>query len=413
MAGACFRRGDVTQGLVELTGESLVGSLRRALDAVSSTSGVPLSEIERLLPSAEMDALVARLDLVQADAVAQWALHMTHGSSLLEAIAKLTADGRPPEAGLCLSRIATKMRLEKALATPLRDLADLVDAWQSLLERVRGRIDGGKVLEQAKRRREKRRQMLALVAVVTFITLAAIAITVTKARGRIAELTSRSNPCEIELMTSGDERLASSEQSTVIAQRRSECSSQRERTRLEEERAQREKERLAREEQERRERAAMCTNLAERLSSGASTPLPPRTLELLGKDAEFLSRLARGQLLGQDVTKDLRSVVCADGPASIPFANAVAAAVVNNSSAWLQEHGLSASVVELLEKGRESVSRTSRENLAKPVDKLALKALVNSNEAELARSRRACEALKALDVVTGVYCKSVLRPRND
>ncbi len=411
MAGASFRRGDVKQGLAELTGESLVGSVQRAIDTVASTSGVPVADIERLLPAGEMDALVARIAATQSDALRQWELHMTHASSLLEAIAKLTADGRPPEAGLCLSRIATKMRLEKALAAPLRDLAGLVDSWQAMLEQVRGSIDRGKVLEAAKRRREKRRQMAALGAVVTFVVVAAVAITVVKSRKRVDEMIARANPCEVELLGASDLRLASTTQDAAVASRRVACTNQREETRRAEERAHEEKQRRAKEEEERRERAAMCTSLGERLAQPGAAPLPPRTLALLGKDADFFARLVQGKLQGSDVTRDVTMLTCADGPASVAIAKAFTAAVVKSSSAWLSEHALSPTVLAMLTRGREGAPLFAREELERPIDKLALKALVSSEPEELGRARRACDALRALEVKVGLYCGALLSAR--
>jgi hypothetical protein len=44
--------------LEELSGESLVGSVQRAIDTVASTVGLPPYEVERLLPTTDMDAML-------------------------------------------------------------------------------------------------------------------------------------------------------------------------------------------------------------------------------------------------------------------------------------------------------------------------------------------------------------------
>jgi len=249
--------------------------------------------------------------------------------------------------------------------------------------------------------------MVALCGVVSFVIVAACAITVLKARRRIDDLLARTNPCEIELLPPGDLRFATTAQESGVAARRSACSRQREETRLAEERTRAEKQRREKEEEDRRERAAMCKALGERLDKPGTEPLPARTLTLLGKDADFFSRLVQGKFQGADVTRDVSALTCGDGPASDAIARTFAGAVVRNATTWLDEHALSPSVLAMATKGKEGAQLFQREGLQRPIDKLALKSLVHSEPEQQARARRACELLRALDVSQGIYCDAL------
>lgn len=408
MAGASFRRGDVTQGLAELSGESLVGSVQRAVDAVARTVGLPRTEVERLLPAGEMDALVGRIAPAQVAATSQWERHMSQASSLLEAIAKLTADGRAPEAGLCLMRIATKMRLERELAAPLRELAERIDEWQLILERVGKRIDAGKELEKARLRRERQRITAAVTAITALLGGAGLAGWVVRLRNDVDQVLVRSNACEAELLTERHLKVASSFQREAVAGRLRACASMRVEAKRQEERRRAEQEASAREEALRRERKTMCAELAERLGTPRETALAPRTLELLGRDAPLFMRLAKGKLDAEDVRREVESLACLDGSGTA-VARAYAVALVTSAESWVPTTLPSKSAAVLATRGKEALSLSARDEFARVVDKRALQAIMSGKLGIIEEAVRACEVLGTLDATPRIYCRALLK----
>jgi len=409
MAGSSLRRGDVKQGLEELSGESLVGSVQRAIDTVATTVGLPPYEVERLLPTADMDAMLELVASTQLEALEQWQLHMAHAGGLLEAIAKLTADGRAPEAGLSLMRIATKMKLEKALAAPLRELAEHIERWQELLEVIRKQLDEGKELAEARRRRQRVQLGIAALTGIALMAVSALGYTVMNARKNVEAVLAQANPCEVELIAPGDLSMAGSSQKASVTSKREACRLVRERAKIAEQKQREEEARLERELEKKRARAALCKELGARLAKPSAEALDPKLSAMLGKDAPFMAELSRGKLADDDVTRDVSAMSCMDGESGDAVASAFAAAAIKTAESWLPGHSPSPSVVALIARGKGAVSKAARENLVPPIEKLALDALVTGKVEFAAKARRKCDVLTALDVTPHLYCKTVLR----
>lgn len=409
MAANCLRRGDVRQGLTELSGDSLVGSVQRAIDAIAETVGLPTHEVERLLPTEEMDDLLEGVATTQSTSAAQWDLHMAHAGGLLEAIAKLTSDGRAPEAGMCLMRIATKMKLEKGLASPLRELAGHIERWQELLERVRRELDEGKELKEARQRRRVVRVGIAGLTGVAVLAVAALVTTVWKARRQIDDVLALPSPCEVELLLAADLSMASAEQKSTLVAKHAACSGTRELARIAEEKIQEDKARQLREAEAKRTREATCIELGVRLSKPSTEALSPKLKEILAKDMTFMTALARGKIDNADVSRDVSNLTCLDGQAGDAIAGAFAAALAQAGESWLPEHTPSPSALTLVKRGKASVSRIARANLIPPIEKVALDALLTGKSEPVRAARKKCDVLTMLDVTPHLYCQAVLR----
>ena len=118
-AGQCILSSRVTDGLRELTPDSLYGGFRRGVEESAKRVGVGPADVESLLPMDKVKHLVSRLTLSQQRAVEAWNLHAGHIGGLLKGVADLTADGRAPDVGLCLDRLAKKVMRDRELADPL------------------------------------------------------------------------------------------------------------------------------------------------------------------------------------------------------------------------------------------------------------------------------------------------------
>ncbi|MBM4376175.1 MAG: hypothetical protein FJ095_13920 [Deltaproteobacteria bacterium] len=409
MAGGSFRRGDVAQGLAELTAESLVGSVDRAIEAVAGAVGLPRGEVERVVPMAELRKKAARMAPIQAASVAQWERHMAHASSLLEAIAKLTADGRPPEAGLCLMRIATKMRLERDLAAPLRELAGLVDAWQETLIDLRTRLDAGKELERARLRRERTRLALIGAAIVGFLGIAAAGGWVARTREQLEDVLTRPNPCEVELLTEDQLRFANDLQREMARSRKSACAAMRESVRQREERERVERERREQEEATKRAKASACDELTKRLDGTGDRTLAAQTLALFDRDASLHERLLRGTLEAEDVTRDLSKLTCVGGKGDAAIASAYAKALAASVETWGPRALPSRSARDLAIRGKSALTHNAREELTRVIDKRALDAIMSGRLGVIEDAVQACEVVQALEAQPRVYCRAILK----
>ncbi len=159
-AGQCILSSRVADGLRELTPESLYGGFRRGVEESAKRVGVGVTEVERLLPMEQVRGLISRITVSHRNAVEAWNTHAGHIGGFLKGVADLTADGRAPDVGLCLDRLAKKVARDRELADPLRALAVDVGEWQAIVARCRDLLDDGGILERAYRMRRVRRALL-------------------------------------------------------------------------------------------------------------------------------------------------------------------------------------------------------------------------------------------------------------
>src|SRR6188474_1677213 len=108
-AGQCIMSARVADGLRELAPEGLTGGFERGISEVASRSGLRKRDVEKLLPIPEVRYAAMRLQSTQIRAAAAWQAHAGHVGGLLTGIAELTADGRVPDVGECLLRLAAKV----------------------------------------------------------------------------------------------------------------------------------------------------------------------------------------------------------------------------------------------------------------------------------------------------------------
>jgi hypothetical protein len=234
-------------------------------------------------------------------------------------------------------------------------------------------------------------------------------VAVMRSRGRVDELLTHTNPCEIDLVANADLTMASSQQRASVAAKREACRAMREQARVDEEKKQAAEASKRVEAEKKREREAACKELGARLDQPSSESLSPKLASLLGKDEPFISALARGKLGDDDVTRDLSTLTCIDGEAGDAIARAFAVALAKNAESWAPDHSPSPSALALLARGKAAVSRVVRENLIPPIEKVALDALVTGKVENTTKARRKCEVLTALEVKPHLYCQAVFK----
>ena len=163
-AGQCIMQNRVKTGINELAIESLLGAVERGIATVAKAAGLRASYVENLLPMAEIRQVADRIATNQRAALEQWEVHTGHIGGLMDGIADLTVDNRPPDAAVCLLRLSKKMQMDKQLAQPLRQLSEDLITWQDLIASCKTFIDDGRSLEAAYRQRRVVRIGFAIAA---------------------------------------------------------------------------------------------------------------------------------------------------------------------------------------------------------------------------------------------------------
>lgn len=399
-AGQCIMARRVDDGLRQLTGEDVFLAFHRGMTAVAKEVGVGLADVTALLPVAEMQAIAAQIGAHQQSALAQWHLH-TGDTGLLDGVADLTVDGRAPDASLCLLRLSAKMRLDKQLATPLRQLSEDLDRWQQMLDACRILIDDGAALEKAYRQRRLVRLGLAIAALLGLSAAIVWLVRVSLAQGRIDDALAANDPCEMAI-DEADRAKASDAQETALAAKSAACEEQHEVARRAEEAARREREAARVAAAESAAREARCEVIAK-VASGASSKS-----DLDGEAKALVARIGRRALEPADLEIAVARIPCGESRAFPALAGAYVTAALSSLGVWMYASTLSDGAVTLFSRGKGALSEEERVNFAQHAEHYAEKALVTGDEAKVARAQGLCRAAEAIDQPLRQYCRSLL-----
>jgi hypothetical protein len=404
-AGQCILSSRVADGLRELTPDSLYGGFRRGVEESAKRVGVGSADVERLLPMDQVRSLVNRLTLSQQNAVQAWNMHAGHIGGLLKGVADLTADGRAPDVGLCLDRLAKKVTRDRELAEPLRVLAVDVGEWQELIARCRDLLDDGGALERAYRMRRVRR-VLAIAGLAGVIAGAlGVILWVRAARVRLDALLAAADPCVASAIEPGDARRASSDQRRRLAERATECTAQRDREAKEREIV-RAREAKAREEQLRKKDLEQrCDALAAHLDAGS---LAPEDAAFAGPRAPLLRRVAQGALDPADFGPANPDLPCADTPSAPRIDAAFTKAILASPARWANAEDPSKLVTATLVAHVAELPSSAKQVVARRADDLAKKALMIGIPGLLPRAIRLCQLKDALGIHGGSFCAGAL-----
>jgi hypothetical protein len=404
-AGQCILSSRVADGLRELTPDSLHGGFRRGVEESAKRVGVAPGDVERLLPMDQVRALIARLAVSQQSAVHAWSLHAGHIGGLLKGVADLTADGRAPDVGLCLERLALKVTRDKELAGPLRALAIDIAAWQDLIARCRDLLDDGGALERTYRLRRLRR-VLAVVGLAGIIVGAfGVILWVRGARVRVDAVLAVADACGASAIAPGDARRASSDQRLRLDERASACAAQRASEAREREAARQREQRAADEKLQKEALERRCEALAEHLDAGALTP---EDTAFAGARAPLLDRVARGALDPADFGPVDPDFPCAGAPSAPRFKVAFGKAVLASPARWANTDDPSKLVAAALVEHVAELPSAAKQVLAQRADDLAKKALLVGGPGLLPRAIHLCQLKNALGIHGGSFCAGAL-----
>jgi len=404
-AGHSIMARRVAGGLAELDGQFLLAAVVRGIANVADVTGLPRKYVANMLPMAELQTVADRIAANQRTAVQQWDVHTGHVGGLLEGVADLTIDMRPPDASLCLLRVSRKMQMDKALRVPLQELSEDLDLWRQMLETCRVLIDDGHSLRNAYRQRRVLRLGVAAAALLAFAIVGVWVARVKLARGRVATIIEMDDPCAVETIADPDLAKASGKQEQQVSERRESCHQRREQERRVEEERRLEEERRQAEERKRQARLDACTKIAKDVVDGG--PVDTTAIDA-GQHGPLLQRIAMGKLEPTDVTSDLASLPCTDTEASAAIGAAYGRAAFASAGMWMTRYTLSNSARELIIKGKAGLGQREGKVFAQHVETLAKKSLRTGDDESIARAKVLCELKEALELPVRQHCRAAI-----
>lgn len=404
-AGQCLLSSRVADGLRELAPDNLYGGFRRGIEESAKRVGVGPGDVERLLPMEQVRGLVQRLTLSQHNAAQAWNLHAGQIGGFLKGVADLTADGRTPDVGLCLDRLARKVTRDRELAEPLRALALDVAEWQEVIARCRDLLDDGGALERAYRMRRVRRVLAAAALGAIILGALGVILWVRAARARVDALLAAPDPCVAAAIDPGDARRASSDQRALLEARSSACVAQRERAAAEREAARVREERALAAQVRKNEMEQKCAALVEHIEAASMTT---EDVAFAGPRADLLRRMAEGALDPADLGPENPDLPCAEALSAPRFNAVFVKAVLASPTRWANADDPSKLVTATLIAHVAELPSSAKQVLAHRADELAKKALIIGVPGLLPRAGRLCQLKDALGIRGGSFCAGAL-----
>jgi hypothetical protein len=401
-AGQCIMQRRVKEGINELAAESLMGSVERGITTVANAAGLPPTYVANLLPMDEIRQVAARIAENQRIAMQQWEVHTGHIGGLLDGVADLTIDNRPPDASLCLLRVSKKMQLDKQLAAPLRQLSDDLVTWQELISSCRTFIDDGHSLARAYRQRRLVRIAAGVAVALAVAVVVVWLVRVKLARGRIDALLAEEDPCTAASAEPSDMNKASDEQVKRIEERNEACEAAAEERRRAEQRRLAEEARKRAEAAEKAARVAACKALLQSVADGA---VEVGDLEEAKAHVDVLERIATKKLKPSDVGS-LKGLPCMDSEASTPFAEQYLRGVLATAAVWMYTEAPSKLAADLMVKGKKGVTPRQLTIFERHVEEMAKRAVRTGEDDALARISKLCGVKKRLELRWGQYCEA-------
>ena len=401
-AGGCILSSKVADGLGELSAENLHGGLTRGISEAAQQVGVPKSEVERLLPMAEINAVALRLDQAQRSALQAWGAHAGQIGGLLKGVADLTVDGRAPDVSNFLERLSKKVMRDPPLSEPLHALSVEVASWLDLVEQCGDILADGGALTAAYRRRRIQQAALALVGAAALATVLTLAFRLHAARGRVDAALALPDPCASLNLDPGDLGRASSSQQQRAEEHRTACETKRKQE-VEAREAQQKREAEAREaEKRKKEREARCDAFAGRLAAGS---VLPEDADLAAGQGDMLARIARHTLERADLKA--ADLPCADTPAGARIAAAFGAAVVASPAAWANAEDVSERVRGILVDHRAELPSAPVQQIGRTADNLAKRAMIQKSAVAVEQAFRICKLKDDLGVRGAKFCPAL------
>lgn len=403
-AGSCLLGNRIQTGLEELGADGLRDAYMRGLAEVARVAAVPRRDVERAVDLTAAVALERRLRESHAAAIAAWKMHAGQ-FGFLDVMTALTVDGRHPDVGLCLERVAKKVMHDRALSEPIEALSVDITAWTKVVDETRLRLEDLGWIASSMRRRAFKRVAVAVAAVAASIAVTIALVTVSIARDEVAARVDGASNCEAETLTDEDLSWANDEQRAAVKTKVDACADERDR-RAEARRA--EEERL---EVNRRRREAIlargrsCAVLASDVEGGR---LGDESKATAADSSALLERVAKKSLQPTDVGPMDPKLPCADSEAATKRLEAAyAEALLVDSTLWARRSDPSSYARKIITARKADVPPNVLIGLADNAERTATSGLSGGDATTLDRARRLCAFASDLGVPGQRSCRAV------
>lgn len=395
-------------GLSELLPEPLEAALRRGIADVAALTGLRSSDIEAALPMPAFAAALARLKVVHAEAMAAWDLH-AGPTGFMSVMTALTIDGRKPEIGLSIERVAKKLSQDKGLVEPLLALAAAIHAYEELISQAVTVLEGDGWLSRALLRRRLRRGLVIAIPLVLVVAFGVLAFRVLAGRSRLDEALSNPDACLAYAIPSSDRRFASDAQEAKIKAAEKTCDEARrkaaEEARIAEEKRAREEAIKAAE----KARFDACSRVAAAVKDGSYVAGRAEIDgDVVPKDgAAFLERIAQKKLVASDLGPTEAPLPCPGTAFEKDVVSAFAKAVLANAELCKSLEAPSPLTERILTENKDLVPPDVARAVAEAAEESSKRSLTTGDRGALDRSKRVCHVARLLFTGELRYCAVV------
>jgi hypothetical protein len=403
-AGQCILSRRPEEGLRELAVEGLRGGVARGVLQAAQRVGVSPSDIERLLPMAELDRILARLAVSQPQVIEAWKLYAGGLGGLLAGVADLTVDGRAPDTALAVSRLAKKVSRDKPLAEPLQRLAEDLFDWQDALHRCVELLNDTTALEKAYQRRRLKRVLAAFGMAAVLLIGLAFFVRARVARARVLDIIDKPDPCAAMELTEADLDRVSDELRTRASQSRAACETKRAEEAKRQQEGQARAEREAQEKKAKEALEAQCDALAGHVEAGQ---VPADDAAVAKDAAPLLGRIAKGALALDDLGPNEPALPCKGTKAEARLAAAFRKAVLAKPWNVPKAAAPSAAVRDALAQGAADLPDKLKMMMGTRAGDAAKRAIAAGKPDAVARALALCDAAKALGTAPAGPCDGV------
>jgi hypothetical protein len=403
-AGQCILARRAEEGLKELSVDNLRGGVARGILQAAQRVGVPASEIQRLLPMAELDQIMLRIAASQPKVLEAWRLYAGGLGGLLTGVADLTVDGRAPDTALCVQRLAKKVQRDRPFSEPLEALANDLFDWQDALHRCVDLLNDTTALEKAYRRRRSKRIAGIAAGSLVVALLLSIAAWRQVVRSRVVAVLEKPDVCAVMDLSESDIDRVSSDLRERARASRAKCEAERaaEQKRKEDEEARLQRE--AAEKKAKEEQEARCDALAEHVAAGK---LEEEDAVLAKEAAGLLGRVAKGALELGDYGPAEPPLPCKGTKAEAALSAAFRKAVLAKPWNIPKVESPSAAVREAIAQGSSELPPKLKMMTGKGAADAAQKAITSGKPEHIARAIAMCETAKVMGTAPAGPCEGV------
>lgn len=402
-AAGCILANRIQNGLEELAPDALLAGYQRGISDVAKLVGVSRGDVEPMLPMAEAERVGQRLLLSQQNALAAWKLH-AGPFGFIDVITALTVDGRRPDIGLCIERLAQKVRHDTALSLPLLELARDMTDYVDLVASTRAQLEEGAWLERTLRKRQMKRIGFASIAVLSLIALTTSVVVLRLNRDDAEALVANAADCEAGRLTDEELRWGTEETLKARDDKRAACAEREaaEKKQAEERAAQEEKERAAAEVIAKR--SAACKLLGDEAAAGS---LSEAALGTAAAHGELVKRIAAKKLVAADYGPEDPSFPCTDTKDGERLEAAFKTALLADPAVWARHPNPSAYLGKVLVAAKSSLPNLALIGLADNAERTSKAGLSRGEKDTIARAKRICALAKSLEVSSHAGCSAI------